>query len=72
MGVVHQAIEDGIGQRWVADDFIPTLNRHLAGDDQRTGLVAVLDNFQQIVALLGVKWLWVWRDNLCEKMRQSG
>jgi hypothetical protein len=41
VGVVHQAIEDGIGQRWVADDFIPTLDRHLAGDDQRTGLVAV-------------------------------
>jgi hypothetical protein len=29
-----------------------------AGDDQRTGPVAVLDNFQQVAALLGVEWLW--------------
>ncbi len=51
--VVDDPIQDGIGQRRIADDLVPAVDRHLAGDDQRAGVVAVLDDFQQIALLLG-------------------
>ena len=57
MGVVNDAIEDGIGQRRIADDLVPTVDRHLAGDHDGTGVISVLDDLQQIAALLGVQRL---------------
>ena len=57
VGVVDEPIEDGVGDGGVADDFIPLADRHLAGDDDRAHLVAVIDDFQQIAALLGVQRL---------------
>ena len=53
MGVVDHTIEDGVGQRGIADDLVPAIDRHLAGDDQRAGVVAVLDDLQQVAPLLG-------------------
>jgi len=32
--VVDDPIEDGVGQRRVADDLVPAVDRQLAGDDQ--------------------------------------
>jgi hypothetical protein len=57
VGVVDQAVEDGIGDGGIADDLVPAIDRDLAGDDDRAGLVAVLDDFQEVAALLGVEWL---------------
>jgi hypothetical protein len=34
VGIVHQTIEDGVGQRGITDDLVPAIDRHLAGDDQ--------------------------------------
>ncbi len=51
MGVVQDPVEDGVGQRRVADNVVPAVDRHLAGDDQRPGVVAVLDDLQQIALL---------------------
>ena len=53
MGVVHDAVQDGVGQGWVADDVVPAVDRRLAGDDQRPGVVAILDDLQQIALLFG-------------------
>jgi hypothetical protein len=53
MRVVDDAVEDGVGQRRIADDFVPVVDRHLAGDDQRAGAVAILDDLQQIALLFG-------------------
>ena len=55
MGVVDQAVEDGVGDGGIADDLVPTIDRELAGDDDRAGLIAVFDDLQQIAALLGVE-----------------
>jgi len=33
VGVVHQAVKDGIGQGRIADQFVPVVHRHLAGHD---------------------------------------
>jgi hypothetical protein len=39
---VDDAVEDGVGQCRVADDLVPALDRQLAGDQQRAGVVAML------------------------------
>ena len=46
-------VQDRIGQRRITDDLVPAVDRHLAGDDQRAGVVAVLDDLQQIALLFG-------------------
>ena len=53
VGVVDDAIEDGVGERRVADEFVPAVHGNLAGDQQRALLVAVLDDLQQVAPLLG-------------------
>jgi hypothetical protein len=53
VGVVDDTIEDGVSQGGIAHEFVPALDRKLAGDDQRAGVVAVLDDLQQVALLLG-------------------
>ena len=53
MGAVHNAVEDGIANRRIADEFVPARHGHLAGDQQRALLVAIIDDLQQIASLLG-------------------
>jgi hypothetical protein len=31
--VVDEAVEDGVGERWIADHVVPVIDGHLAGDD---------------------------------------
>ena len=57
MRVVDDPVENGVGQCRVADDLVPVVDRHLAGDDQRAGAIAILDDFQQIALLFGEQWL---------------
>jgi hypothetical protein len=54
---VHDAIEDGIGQGRIADDLVPMVDRHLAGDQDRARVVSILDDLQQVTALLRVQRL---------------
>jgi hypothetical protein len=51
--VVDDPVQDGVGQGRVADDLVPVVDRHLAGDDQRAGAVAILDDLQQIALSFG-------------------
>lgn len=51
MGVVHQPVEDGVGQRGVADGRVPMFNRKLAGDDGRAAPMAVVEHFQQVASV---------------------
>src|SRR5215472_4993754 len=53
IGVVDDPIEDGVGQGGIADKFVPAIDRKLTGDDQRAGVVAILDDLQQVALLLG-------------------
>ena len=39
-----EAVEDGIGERGVAEQVVPFLERELTGDQGRTGCVAVLED----------------------------
>ena len=51
--VVKQPVEDGIGERWNADDFVPAVDRYLAGDQGRARVVAILDDLQEVPRLFG-------------------
>ena len=50
MGVVDEAIEDGIGQGWVAYSLVPVFDGQLAGDDSGSAAVAVFEDFQKVTA----------------------
>ena len=53
MGVVDDAVEDGIGDGGVGDDVVPVLYIDLTGEDGGAAAVAVVENFEQIAALFG-------------------
>src|ERR1700733_1709711 len=55
MGAVHDAVEDGIADRRIADQLVPARHGDLAGHQQRTFLVAVIDDLQQVAPLLRVQ-----------------
>ena len=52
MGVVEKAVEDGVSEGGVADDIVPVLDGDLGGEDGPTAGVAVVEDFEQIVAAL--------------------
>ena len=58
IGVVDETVEDGVGDGGIADDLVPALDRHLAGENDRAGVVAILDDLQEVAALLGRERLW--------------
>ena len=45
---MDEAVEDGIGDGWIADDFVPAVDRDLTGDDDGSGIVAILDDLEEI------------------------
>lgn len=47
------AIEYGVGQRWVADGLVPVFDGQLAGDDGGGAAMAVFEDFQEVTALRG-------------------
>lgn len=52
MGAIENTVEDRLGQGGVGHGVVPVVNRELAGDQGRAELSAVLDDLQQITALL--------------------
>jgi len=58
VGVVDEAIEDCVGDGGISDDFVPAVDGQLAGDDDRASFISVLDDLEQITALIGVERLW--------------
>ena len=53
MGIVDDAVEDGIGEGRFADQVVPFVDRDLAGDQGGAAAIAVFDDFEHVVALLG-------------------
>ncbi len=51
MTVVQQSVQNCIGQGGIADGFMPLVDRQLAGDQGGPQAVAVLHDFQQVIAL---------------------
>jgi hypothetical protein len=57
MGVVDEAVQDGVGVSGVADDVVPGGQRELGSDDRRSAAVTLLEDFEQIVTGAGVDGL---------------
>src|SRR5579863_3817727 len=57
VGVVDEAIEDCVGDGGISDNFVPAIDGQLAGDDDRTSFISVLDDLEQVAALIGVEGL---------------
>ena len=57
MGAMNDAVEDRVTERGVGDHLVPFTDRDLAGDQQRPAVVAVVNDLEQIAALLGIKRL---------------
>ena len=57
MGVVDEAVEDGVGVGRIADHRVPFVDRELAGEDGRAAAVAFLEDLEEIVAGGGVERL---------------
>ena len=55
IGVVDDAIENGVGEGRLTDDIVPLVEGELAGDERRAAAIAVLDDFHQIAPLVGDK-----------------
>ncbi len=55
MGVVDDAVEDGVGEGGIADDVMPFLDRELAGDDAGGDAVPVVGNLQEVAPRLCVE-----------------
>src|SRR6516164_7822428 len=49
---VHEAVEDGIGDCRIDDHLVPVIDGELTGDDGGAAAVAIIDDFEQIAALL--------------------
>ena len=53
VGVVHDAIQDRVGERGLADQVVPAIHGNLTGDQGGAAAVALLDDLEQIATLLG-------------------
>ena len=53
VSVVHQPIENGIGEGRIADDLVPMFDRELAGHHGRAAAVPILHDLQEVAPLFG-------------------
>src|SRR5580700_6652267 len=51
MGVVHQPVEDSVGQRGIAYLFVPPRDRQLRGQDRGAHLVTIFADLPEVSAL---------------------
>jgi hypothetical protein len=55
VGVVDEAVEDGVGIGRIADDLVPFVDRDLAGEDGGAAAVAFFEDLVEIAASVGVE-----------------
>jgi hypothetical protein len=55
VGIVDEAVEDGVGVGGIADEFVPLVDRQLAGDEDGAAAIAGFEDFEKIVAGGGIE-----------------
>ena len=55
MGIVDEAVQDGVGVSRVANDLMPGGQGELGGDDRRSAAVSLLEDFEQVMTGAGVE-----------------
>ena len=53
MSIVSDAVQYGIAERRVGNNVVPLFHGDLTCDQQRSFIVAIIDDFEEISALLG-------------------
>lgn len=54
MTVVHESVEDGVGERRLVDVCVPLIDGKLAGDERGLLVVAILEDLKQVsLGLIG-------------------
>src|SRR6516164_338848 len=56
MGVVNEAVEDGVGISRVADERVPFVDGDLASEDRRAAPVTFLEDLVEVTTSPGVEW----------------
>ena len=51
MGVVYQAVQDGVSKCCIPNGGMPMFNRNLAGHDRGTHTMAVVQDFEQVTSM---------------------
>jgi hypothetical protein len=57
VGVVNEAVQDGIGIGGIADQFVPAADGDLAGDQGRALPITIFKDFEQVVPGIGIEVL---------------
>src|SRR5271169_1947771 len=55
MGVVDEAVEDGVGVGRIADHLMPFVDRNLAGEEGRAAAVAFFEDLVEVAAGAGIE-----------------
>ena len=50
---MDETVENGVSYGGVSDDLVPLIDGHLAGDDGGTTLMSVVNDLEQVTALVG-------------------
>jgi len=53
VGIVNDAVEDGVSECRLSDQGVPAVDRDLAGDQGGAAAIAVLDDFEHVMPPLG-------------------
>src|ERR1700693_3511519 len=53
---VHEAVEHGIGDCRIDDHLVPVIDGELTGHNRRAAAMAIVDDFEQVAALLRGQW----------------
>jgi hypothetical protein len=57
VGVVDDAVQDGVGVGWIVDDVVPAVDRDLAGDDGGPAAIPFFEDLEEIAPGAGVEGL---------------
>ena len=52
---MYEPVEDGIGEGVIADGGIPLVDRQLAGHERGAGVIAVIHDVHEVMALCGIE-----------------
>jgi hypothetical protein len=55
VGIVDEAVENGVGVGRITDNVVPFVDWELAGDDCRSSPVAFFGNFEEVMSCSGIE-----------------
>jgi hypothetical protein len=68
---VEQAVADRIGERRISDEVVPLGDRQLAGQDGRMGAVPIVEQLEEVAAILRAEGIEPPVVNLCGAQHKS-